>query len=250
MIKQLLPKRFKQFLWFVFKSPQRRWHELGYGTLLTDLKGWWYTSKHITDIKPITVCIGIKNRSSNLLNFVIPSLNQAKHSELITLSVYDCGSDDIDNLEEAIKTVWKGKLIYQRNDQAFARSKSFNSAVKQSADELVLICDADMSVPKNIVNLVNQYVTAHSAWFPHVWYTNQDGSGRYYTESTGMMATNKATFLKVGGYDETITTWGYEDWYLFFAFYKHHIACIRSNEPEFIHHYHESLKPEGFKALF
>ena len=250
MIKQFLPKRFKQFLWFVVKSPQRRWHELGYSTLFTDLKGWMSTRKKPSTLQPITICIGIKNRSNNLLNFVIPSINKAHHRELITLSVYDCGSDDVANLENEIKNLWKGKLIYQSQAQDFARSKAFNNAVKQAPEGLVLICDADMSLPSDIVNKVNQFVTPHSAWFPHVWYTNADGSGRFYTESTGMMASTKATFLHVGGYDETITTWGYEDWYLFFAYYKHHIACIRSNEREFIHHYHESLKPAGFRALF
>ncbi len=250
MIKQFLPKRFKQFLWFIFKSPQRRWHELGYSTLFTDLIGWLSTQKKPTTLQPITICIGIKNRSNNLLNFVIPSLNKAQHLDLITLSVYDCGSDDVANLENEIKHLWHGTLIYQNNTHDFARSKAFNSAVKQAPEGLVLICDADMSLPSDIVNKVNQFVTPHSAWFPHVWYTNADGSGRFYTESTGMMASTKATFLQVGGYDETITTWGYEDWYLFFAYYKHHIACIRSNEREFIHHYHESLKPVGFKALF
>src|SRR5574343_289318 len=250
MLKQFLPKRFKQFLWFVFKSPQRRWHELGYSTLITDFKGWLSTRRTPQTLAPITVCIGIKNRSQNLLNYVIPSLNQCHHPQLIHLSVYDCGSNDIDNLEAAIQKAWKGHLIYQRKESDFARSKAFNAAVNQAPEGLVLICDADMSVPKNIVNLVNQFVSKHSAWFPHVWYTNQDGSGRYYTESTGMMASTKSTFFKVGGYDETITTWGYEDWHLFFAYYKHHHACIRSNEPNFIHHYHESLKPEGFKPLF
>lgn len=250
MIKKFIPKRIKQFLWFVVKSPQRRWHELGYSTLLTDLKGWLSTRKKPTSLKSVTICIGIKNRSHNLLNFVIPSLNQAKHPELITLSVYDCGSTDVEHLENAIKNLWKGKLIYQSSEQAFARSKAFNEAVKQAAEGLILVCDADMSLPPDIVNKVNQFVTPHSAWFPHVWYTNADGSGRYYTESTGMMASTRATFLQVGGYDETITTWGYEDWYLFFAFYKHHLACIRSNEPLFIHHYHESLKPAGFRPLF
>ncbi len=250
MIKQFLPKNFKQFLWFVFKSPQRRWHELGYSTLFTDIKGWLATRKKPTTLQPLTICIGIKNRSHNLLNFVIPSLNLAKNNELITLSVYDCGSNDVEHLETEIKKVWNGPLIYQRKEGDFARSKAFNTAVKQAPEGLILVCDADMSVPKNIVNLVNQYVSKHSAWFPHVWYTNADGSGRYYTESTGMMASSRATFLHIGGYDETIISWGYEDWYLFFAYYKHQIACIRSNEREFIHHYHESLKPKGFKPLF
>ena len=250
MLKQFLPKRLKQFLWFVFKSPQRRWHELGYSTLFTDLRGWLITRNSPAVLQPITICIGIKNRSHNLLNHVIPSLNKTAHRDRITLSVYDCGSDDISNLEHEIKNSWNGRLIYQSSAQAFARSKAFNNAVRQAPEGLILVCDADMSIPSDIVNKVNQYVSRHSAWFPHVWYTNQDGSGRYYTESTGMMASTKSTFFKVGGYDETITTWGYEDWYLFFAYYKHHHACIRSNEPNFIHHYHESLKPEGFKALF
>jgi hypothetical protein len=37
---------------------------------------------------------------------------------------------------------------------------------------------------------------------------------------------------------------------LFFEYYKNGVGCIRSKEPEFIHHYHESLKPEGYENLF
>ncbi len=250
MIKQLLPKSLKQFLWFVFKSPQRRWHELGYSTLLTDFKAWWTVTFSSKKLQPITICIGIKNRSHNLLNYVITSLNECEHKDLIALSIFDCGSDDVLDLKSEIQLKWKGHLIYSKDDQSFARSIAFNKAVKQANTELILVCDADMSLPKNIVQKVNHYVTKQSAWFPHVWYTNEDGSGRFYTESTGMMASTKQGFFEVGGYDESITQWGYEDWYLFFAFYKKKIACIRSNERDFIHHYHPSLKPEGFKPLF
>lgn len=247
-IKRLLPPKFKQFLWFVFKSPQRKW--LGHKTLMADYKAWKSTRRTPSTLQPVSLCIGIKNRSHNLLNHVLPSLNAIEHKDLIELSIYDCGSNDVSNLRHEIESIWKGKLIYQSSEQKFARSMAFNAAVHQSTQNLILICDADMSLPKDILAKVNRYVNENSAWFPHVWYTNQDGSGRFYTESTGMMAARKSDFLKTGGYDESIKEWGKEDWLLFFEFYKLGIGCIRSNEPEFIHHYHDSLKPEGFVPLF
>lgn len=250
LIKRLLPKSFKQFLWFVFKSPQRRWHELGYGTLLTDFRGWLSTRREPKALQPISICIGIKDRSDNLIDFVLSSAQLCDHPELIRFSIFDCGSNDVDNLEVLIRTNWNRPLIYTQENRPFARSVAFNRAVRQAKDELILVCDADMSLPKDIVYKVNKYVSARSAWFPHVWYMNPDGSGRYYTESTGMMACYRQDYLDVGGMDESIREWGKEDWLLFFEFYKSGKACIRSNEPTFIHHYHKSLKPENFKPLF
>ena len=247
-LKRLLPKSFKQFLWFVFKSPQRNW--IGFSSVISDLRAWISTRNTPSQLQAIGVCIGIKNRSYNLLNYVIPSLNACRHSELIELSIYDCGSDDVQNLEEEIRKVWKGKLVYTQVQQKFARSISFNAAVQQSTASLILVCDADMSLPTDVVEKLNRYTGKYAAWFPHVWYTNADGTGRYYTESTGMMGSYKQQFLDIGGYDESITEWGKEDWLLFFEYYKKGIGCIRSNEATFIHHYHESLKPEGFKPLF
>ena len=249
-IKNILPKQFKQFLWFVFKSPQRLWPELGYSTLLTDFRGWLSTRRTPHQLNKITICIGIKNRSVNLIDFVIQSANNCEHKELIAFSIYDCGSNDIENLEKSIRELWQGDLIFNKEDIAFARSIAFNRAVNAAKDGLILVCDADMSLPKDIVFKVNKYVSTDSAWFPHVWYTNEDGSGRYYTESTGMMACYKSDYIKTGGMDETIKEWGKEDWLLFFSFYKIGKSCIRSNEPNFIHHYHKSLRPENFQPLF
>lgn len=250
-VKRLLPKGFKQFLWFLFKSPQRKWHELGYQTILTDFNAWLSTRSNPKTLNPVTICIGIKNRSVNLLDHVIGSMNACDNKHLLKLSIHDAGSDDIDDLEASVKARWKGYLIYNKTLMPFSRSATFNLAVKQADEGLILVCDADMSLPKDIVFKVNKFVNSKSAWFPHVWYQNEDGkTGRYYTESTGMMACRKSDYLKTGGMDESIKEWGKEDWLLFFEFYKHGIGCIRSNEPEFIHHYHPSLKPENFKPLF
>lgn len=248
MIKRYIPKNIKQFLWFVFKSPQRNW--VGWKTLITDLKGylsiWFVRGK----IHRITVCVGVKNRSRHLLDHLIESMNRADNRNLLNLSVYDCGSDDAGNLFEAIQEKWKGNLLYCRQEQPFARSVAFNNAVRQSETPVVLICDADMSLPADIVERASKYTSNKTAWFPVVWYTNEDGSGRFYTESTGMLCTLKADFFRVGAYDEQIKEWGKEDWLLFFEYYKHGIACIRTRERYFVHHYHPSLKPAGFVPLF
>jgi glycosyltransferase involved in cell wall biosynthesis len=247
-IKRLLPKSIKQFLWFVFKAPQRKW--IGYSTLISDFNAWISSRKSPNNLLAISVCVGVKNRSANLSNHVIPSLNACEHLDLIELSVFDCGSDDVQNLETEIRKLWKGKLVYNEVEQKFARSISFNAAVKQSTHSLILVCDADMSLPKDVLKKVNRFTGKNAAWFPQVWFTHQDGSGHFISEGTGIMASLRQQFIDFGGYDESITDWGKEDWLLFFEYYENGIGCIRSKEPEFIHHYHESLKPEGFIPLF
>lgn len=249
-MKKWLPIAFKQWLWWVFKSPQRT--QVGFATLLTDIKGAWaIQTKSIKPLQPISICIGIKNRSEHLLNHVLPSLNKANNKDLIRLSIFDAGSSDNANLELAIRNIWKGHLIYTCKEQTFTRSKTFNEAIHQVDTELIMACDADISLPRDIVKKINHYVTPHSSWFPQVWWLSDDKStGRFFTEGTGLFASTKSNFIKAGRYDETITTWGKEDWLLYFAFYKNKIAGYRTNELEMIHHPHERLKPEGFVKLF
>ena len=248
MIKKLLPRGVKQYLWYLFKAPQRKW--IGYGTIWTDLRGYLVTRKGRRNLQPVSVCIGVKNRSNNLLDYVVASLNRCENKELIELSVFDCGSSDHSNLEDALRREWKGRLVYHRKEQPFARSEAFNAAVEQSGHGQILVCDADMSLPADIVKRVNRYVTPRSAWYPVVKFMNEDGSSRFYGESTGMFASRREDFIKAGKLDESIREWGKEDWLLYFAFYKAGLACIRTKEPDFIHHYHPSLKPDDFVPLF
>jgi glycosyltransferase involved in cell wall biosynthesis len=243
-----MPGKLRRFLWNIRKAPQRKW--IGYGTLLTDIRGYLSIWLKRRELAPVSVCVGIKNRTSNLLEYVIGSLNKCDHVELIELSVFDCGSNDVWNLEQEIKKVWKGRLIYSRQEMKFARSAAFNRAIRQCRENLILICDADMSIPKDIVRKVNRYCTSRTAWFPVVLNINEDGSTRYRPEGTGMFASRKADFIKAGQYDEKITEWGNEDWLLYFAFYKAGIAGIRTREPEFIHHYHPTVRPDDFVPLF
>jgi glycosyltransferase involved in cell wall biosynthesis len=248
MIKKYLPEKFKKFLWFVFKSPQRKW--IGFGSLWTDMMGYLAVVFKRRIYTRVSVCIGVKNRSYNLVEHVVRSLNRCEFSHMVELSVYDCGSDDLPDLRGVLSRAWKGRLVYQRVEQEFARSVAFNAAVEQAGSEYILVCDADMSLPVDVISKVIKYSTPRSAWFPVVTYVNEDHSIRPYTESTGMFASRKKDFIKAGRYDESIRTWGKEDWLLYFGFYKKGIAAIRTRERDFVHHYHPSLKPHDFVPLF
>jgi hypothetical protein len=249
-MKQWLPIWLKQWLWWVFRSPQRK--VIGMDSLWTDTKG--YFSKKFKRGKKnqaITICIGIKDRSAHLLDHLLPSLNKCSLRQLIKLSVYDAGSNDTGDLETAIKNAWDGELTYRKEEQAFTRSKTFNEAIMQAGTELVMACDADISLPPDIVKKVNRYVSDGTAWFPQVWWLNEDKEGgRFFTEGTGIFASTKRNFIRAGKYDESIKEWGKEDWLLFFGFYKAGISCVRTNEIEMAHLPHQSLKPQDFVKLF
>lgn len=247
-MKKLLPRFFRSFLWWVFKAPQRKW--IGYSTLLTDIAGYLEVLFQRKSYRRISVCVGVKDRSYNLLSCVVRSLNEARFYTFIELSVYDCGSEDLPGLENNLRMKWKGRLVYREEKQEFTRSKAFNEAVMQSTSDLVLICDADMSVPEDIVEKISKYCTKRSAWFPKIWYAEQSGAGRFLGEGTGICAMRKEDFVRAGKYDESIKEWGKEDWMLYFACYKHKIACIRTRERHFVHKYHPSLKPKDFVPLF
>ncbi len=247
-MKRWLPIALKQWLWQVFKTPQRKM--VGWHTLWTDLKAALFL-KQPSSLQPVTICIGIKDRNMPLLHHVIPSLNNCNHPELITLSIDDAGSTDLQNPEASIRQYWKGALIYNRHKRTFTRSLTFNAAIQQSNTELVMACDADISLPTDIVEKINRYATKTTAWFPQVWWLNNDKTtGRFFSEGTGIFAATKTNFNATGGYDESITQWGKEDWLLYFAFYKKGIACLRTNEQDMVHHPHPSLKPDDFEKMF
>ncbi|NQW41820.1 MAG: glycosyltransferase family 2 protein [Bacteroidetes bacterium] len=242
-------KQLKYFLWRIFKSPER--NIVGWKTLFVDFFGRIIIGLNFKKLQPITICIGIKNRSENLLNLVLESLNSCDNIELITLSVFDTGSNDISHLENAIKAKWKGKLIYSKNEQEFTRSSAFNQSIMQAETDIIMACDADIYLPHDIVKKVNKYTTKFSNWFPIVWWQSEDKlSGRFFTEGTGIFTSTKRNFINAGMYDETFVEWGKEDWLLYFSFYKKNMACIRTQEKGMVHSFHKSNKPEGFKPLF
>jgi glycosyltransferase involved in cell wall biosynthesis len=251
-IKRLIPNSLKYPFWWLFKSPQRK---LGWFTLSTDLRGLFlFLRAHMISpaLHPVSICTGIYNRSPLYLAHFLESINRAKHAELIELSVFDCGSTDIADLEAAISQQWKGKLVFAGEPVKFSRAYSFNHAVKQATNEIVFLCDADMSVPQDIVELCNRYTGRRSVWYPIVFYLLRGKQPAHSTKSghwmqyggKGMLACTKKSFIEVGMLDESFTEWGREDDELWERFMKQGYSVIRNRQNGLFHHWHPSFNPK------
>ena len=245
----------KPLAWFVFKSPQRRL--VGWSTLFTDLRGlaetalaWPFPARKRT----LVICTGTLNRSAHLLDMLIPSLLRADNgSGRIALSVADCGSTDATDLEAEIRRRWTGTLYFNRTEEPFTRARSFNRAVKQSKEELVMLCDADMQVPADLLHKAARYVHAHCAWFPvcrMMLAAPPSDEWKYLSAGTGICVLRRLQFERIGGLDETYTRWGHEDWDFFFRCYRCGIMPLRTLEYHLVHHFHPSLKPDDFRPMF
>ena len=254
--KKYIPNFIKFPGWYLFKAPQRK---LGWYTLLLDIKGilsfCWYSVFPVKRLEPISICVGLFNRSELFLGAFLPSLNQCNNSRLIELSVFDCGSADVKNLQGEIRKIFKGELIFSAENVKFSRSYAFNRAVKQSSHQKLFICDADFSIPVNLVQLCNNYTVANTAWFPIVFYLYKNkpavfgkNNGEWMNwGGKGILACNKKNFEEVGMLDENFTTWGYEDEDLWIRFYKSDICIIRSRCKNLLHHWHPSLNLKYIK---
>lgn len=195
--------------------------------------------------KNISICVGIKNRSHQLLNYLLTSLQKIDSKELIDLSIYDCGSDDVPHLEVEIKKLWGGSLTYIVNDIKFSRTLSFNRAVKQSPSNFIFLCDADMTLP---IDFINQYwanVSTEACWFPICFSLYKDKlseikkeNGWWRTTGTGMVGISKDNFLSIGGLDEKYKTWGGEDDDLFNRCKLKNFKINRANCLGLFHNWH------------
>jgi hypothetical protein len=248
-------KHLKRLAWFLLKSPQRRL--VGWQTLFTDLRGVLSVSWNRLfrgEAEEIWVCTGLLNRSDHFLNVLLPSLLAArKQGARIALSVADCDSSDHTGLEAAIRERWDGTLVFSSVSETFARSRCFNRAIRQAKGSLYFICDADMSVPPNLGRLLSRYVSTYSAWVPVCRFMlgpKPEDGWKYHSAGTGNLACTKEHLERSGMLNEAITSWGGEDWDLFFRLYRAGIMPLRTRCHHLVHHHHPSLKPADFKPLF
>ena len=258
-LKAWLPVWTKKIPWYLFKSPQRK-------------TGFWFSIKveiygisswliHIVlrrkSLQPISICTGIKGRATNYLTYVLPSIIAMEHQELIEISIFDCGAEDTQRLEDEIRKQWKGKLVFITNEQPFARSLAFNKAIAQATHPLIFTADADLTLPQNLPSLCNKYVSKHTVWFP-ICFDLKEGkpaiatkeNGKWLIVGKGMFAASKEQFYKAGAYDEKYKQWGDEDWDLWFRFFKAKTLPIRTRCRGLFHHYHPSLRPDDYKPGF
>lgn len=246
----------KQFAWFIFKSPQRKW--VGWKTLLVDIKGIWRILFHHKKAKnePIWICVGVKNRNEPLFNHLLKSMKHSKDFQQFALSVFDMGNDE-ESAEEPLKRHWSGKGIYRRDSaEKFNRSAAFNEAVEQaisSGAEWIFTCDADISLPNDFGQLFRKMVRRKVAWFPICQWQLELGSPawKWFPSGTGLSGFHASDWQTLQGYrPEEFKEWGKEDWDLFFRTYAHGIYPHRSRVQGLLHHWHPSLKPSDYKPWF
>ncbi|MGZ5245136.1 MAG: galactosyltransferase-related protein [Bacteroidia bacterium] len=259
-IKSILPVWLKLLPWYIFKSPQR---QLGLKkTWLTELKGIsHFAFKRLLnprkqELQPLSICTGIKNRTKNYLDFVLPSVLKMNHQHLIELSVFDCGSEDVENFEKEIRKRWQGKLTFVTEEHKFTRSFSFNQAIDQASNELIFGCDADLDLPVDLVEQCNKYVTKKTVWFPIFFnlYENKPAvlsneNGHWFPLSFGMFACTKAQFIKIGRFNEIFIRWGGEDDDLWMRFHKYGFLPIRTRCKGLFHHYHPTARPADYVPI-
>jgi glycosyltransferase involved in cell wall biosynthesis len=249
-MKSQLPNFIKFPVWWLLRSPQRK---LGFVTLKRDLLGliYWLIEQTPFGAKPqpISICVGLYNRSQIFLDHFIPSLSRCQNQHLIELSIYDCGSSDEPLLLQKIQSQFKGKVIFRSEPKPFARAFAFNQAVAQSTNDTLFLCDADFSLPKELVQTVSAYTRFNSFWFPIVFYLYKNkptyyakGNGQWMTYGgKGILAAKRSAFEQAGQLDESFVTWGGEDEEFWLRCHAKGFCIIRTREPNLLHHWHPSL---------
>jgi glycosyltransferase involved in cell wall biosynthesis len=252
-IKALIPNDLKYPFWYIFKSPQRK---ISKKTFLVDLKGIgiyiWRSIFNKPVTQPISICTGIYNRSDNYVNHLLESVIRMDNQDLIELSVFDCNSNDIPDLEQEIRKKWKGKLIFRSEPIKFTRSASFNKAIVQSSNKMILGCDADIALPQNMVKLCNQFVGQKQTWFPIYFFLFKNKPSKISAEngvwdqygSRGLFACMKEDFIHAGALDEKYTVWGGEDIDMWERFHKKGYVVIRSRVKGLFHKWHTTHNPK------
>lgn len=192
----------------------------------------------------ITICVGIYNRTPNLLNCLVASMNECVHNDHLALSVYDCNSTDVSDLKSEIEKAWKGRLVFCCEDRKFSKTYAVNKAVFQSDTNKIFVCDTDMTLPSEFVELYNKFVRKNTVWFPICFSLLNGkerriavGNGWWRGEGFGMVGILKDNYKFMGGLDLRFDKWGRED-DDFFVRAHVYFKVIRRKCPGLFHNWH------------
>lgn len=196
--------------------------------------------------KQIAICVGIRNRSEMLLKHLLPSMSRLDNQDRIVLSICDCHSEDEPKLYQKIRNIWKGGVIYENSNMPFTRSTSINRAVEICNSNMVFLCDADMTLPKDFVSQMDKFVGANKAWFPICFSLNKDRpkvitkkNGFWRPYGYGMAGFLRKDFIDIGQLpvDDEYKSWGKEDTNLWNRC-KEKMFVTREKCPRLFHNWH------------
>lgn len=180
---------------------------------------------------------------------LIRSLTSCRNQDKIKLSVFDCGSTDMtpDEFRKEVGRRWNGELILNVEKTPFTRSYSFNMAVKHASTEKVFLCDTDMLLPRDFVELFNANVGPKEVWFPICFSLNKDSepvvgdeNGYWRKSGHGMVGILKQVFNDIGRLDERYIHYGKEDDQFYQRTSNKGYRIIRFNTEGLFHIWHPS----------
>jgi hypothetical protein len=147
------------------------------------------------------------NRRYHLEQTLIQNIQDNLHYKNIEFVLLDYNSSD--GLETWVKNnldhyIQAGILKYFKTTEPafFHRSHSRNIALKLAEGDIVCNLDADNFLGKNFAFFINYRFSFNA----NIFMTSGKPDGSY-----GRVCVKKEDFLKVRGYDEKMSGWGYED---------------------------------------
>jgi len=156
----------------------------------------------------ISFCIVCMNRLDHLKATLLENIRNNVDYPAAEFILLDYNS--VDGLEDYIQhhlmtEIEEGNLIYYKTDQPkfFLRSHSRNLAFKLASGELICNLDADNFTGKGFAAFINRN------------FNEQDGiflTAPLKENITGRIVVRKEDFMAIGGYDENMRDYGFEDY--------------------------------------
>lgn len=161
----------------------------------------------------ISFCTVSMNRLQHVMKTLPENMNSNKAYPNLEFVLLDYNSSD--GLDAWIyknftKELSDGRLIFKRTDQPkyFQRSHSRNMAFKLATGDIVCNMDADNFAGSNFAEYINKHFQKNQSSFLSVNYNDKLNN---ISDTFGRIACFKKDFEEIGGFDERMSGYGYED---------------------------------------
>lgn len=138
---------------------------------------------------------------------------------------------------------WRLKLIRVYNQPLFKRSAAWNWGILQAPTDWLLLIDGDVEIIHNL--FLDDKLTLDPKCFYHPGFTiNSDGFRLF-----GTVIVSKEAIVDIGGYNETLKDWGWEDQDVYNRLKKNGIKEVFLNCRSFHHIDHnDDARTENHKG--
>lgn len=151
----------------------------------------------------ISFCVPCMNRIEHLQQTLPHNINLIKkYNAELSLVNYDSK----DNMHEYVTTNFKNEInnkilnyIKVENREYFCSKKSKNIAHKYSSGDILVSLDADNFLTDNVIEQIIKDFSVNPNYLFHCGYNE------------GFIVMSRENFFKLGGYNEKMRDWGYED---------------------------------------